>query len=165
MLRRLFEITPDVGTPTGPLLRANYDLTSLRGNPDFEAVAAVQWEKAAKEFGDACASKPDPYDCSILAVALHLLGRDSEAREAAATAASLEETADGCLALAWYHACARNREEVIRYLTCYADEAEPDPTFKLGEHEDFAWIRGDPEFDALAFRIAGYDYEREDPPE
>jgi Flp pilus assembly protein TadD len=164
MLRRHVQNAPE-SEMTGPILRANYQLTPLRGNPDFDAVAAVQWKKAAKEFGEACDSEPNSTDCSLHAVALHLLGRDVEAREAAATAASLEEDELGCLYLAWYHACARNREKVIRYLTCYADRAKPIKSFKLGEHEDYAWIRGDPEFDAVAFRIAGYDYETEDPPE
>jgi tetratricopeptide (TPR) repeat protein/predicted Ser/Thr protein kinase len=161
MLRRYVERADRGGQP----LRANWFLTPLRGNPEFDAVAAVQWEKAVKWNGEKCASEPNPVDCSHLAVALQLLGRDAEAREAAATAASLEKTADGCVLLAWYHACARNRDEVIRYLTCYSERAEPDPGFRLGEHQDYEWIRGDPKFDALAFRIAGYDYEREEPPE
>jgi tetratricopeptide (TPR) repeat protein len=139
------------GTP----LRANFGLTPLRGNPEFDAVAAKQWEKAVPFWGEQCASTPGMKVCAIHAVALHLTGRETEAREVAATAATLEETSEGCQALAWFHGCARNRNEVIRYLKCRLQLGRPNPNLVLGEHVDFEWLRGDPEFDAVAAEISG----------
>ena len=151
-LRRWVELA----TPRVPL-RANYGLTPLRGDPEFEMMAAQQWPKAAAFNADRCASQPSRAACALQAVALELMGHHEEAEAAAAKAASLDETWRGCQLLAWYYACARNRDEVIRYLTCSRDLGYPSPTLRLGEHQDYAWIQADPEFHAIAVELGGYE--------
>jgi hypothetical protein len=140
-------------------LRANSGLTPLRGDREFEALAAEQWAKVAEAQGGQCASKPSQIPCALQAVALCLLGRTEEAAAAAATASSREESSGGCQMLAWYHGCARNRDEVIRYLACRAELGQPQPLLRLAEHEDYEWIRDDPEFDAIVRKLGGYEEE------
>ncbi len=136
-------------------LRANFSLTPLRGDPGFEALGAEQWKTAETYWGEQCSTKPGRARCALHALALHLTGREHEARTVAEKAAEMEATATGCQFLAWYHAAARNRDEVLRYLTCRADLGEPRPDIRLGEHVDYEWIRGDPEFQAIAAAISG----------
>ena len=73
------------------LLRGHHDLDSLRGNPEFEALAAEQWSEALGHYGERCTSEPGRVVCALHAVALHLAGQESEAQAAADKAASLEE--------------------------------------------------------------------------
>ncbi len=147
-------------------LRGHLDLSSLRGDPGFEALAAAELKEAVAHYGEVCASDPRRRPCALHAVALHLSGRESEAREVAARAASLEEPDSlgrrvaALDALAWYHALARDRDEVIRHLRRRAEllgevqvptaHAHSIRAWRLAEHRDYAWLRGDPEFDALA---------------
>jgi tetratricopeptide (TPR) repeat protein/predicted Ser/Thr protein kinase len=154
LLRRRIEAAPG-GYP----LRANFNLTPLRGDPEFEALCAEQWETAVELWGEECASKPNRASCSLHALALHLTGREREAQVAATKAAAQEATAWGCQALAWYHGAAKNRDEVIRYLKCRAELGDPNPSLRLGEHVDYLWISGDPEFDAIVAEIGGYELE------
>ena len=149
------------------LLRGHHDLDSLRGNPEFEALAAEQWSEALGHYGERCTSEPGRVVCALHAVALHLAGQESEAQEAEEKAASLEENVSGSTddwdALAWYHALTANREEVIRLLWRHS-EVQKGPmivpgaagashtAWKLQEHRDYAWLVGDPEFDAFVTR-------------
>ena len=65
----------------------------------------------------------------------------------------MEAAETGYSQLARYHSLAGNRDEVLRYLRGYLElRGAPHQTFKLGEDEDFAWLVGDPEFDALVER-------------
>jgi hypothetical protein len=57
--------------------------------------------------------------------------------------------------LAWYHGCARNRDQVIRYLKRCRELGGCDAGLGLGDHEDYTWISGDQEFKALFAEPAG----------
>jgi hypothetical protein len=139
--------------PTWRPLRANFEFTSLRGDPEFEALAARQWANEAVAHGEKCASEPSRQECALQALSLCLLGRADEAAAAAAKAASLEETSSGCQALAWYHACARNRDEVIRHVK-RCRELGGCPSY-IRIHEDYTWLAGDTEFEALFTEASG----------
>jgi hypothetical protein len=131
------------------LLRGNGDLRALRGHPEFEKLAAEEWLEAATFYGQFCEEKPNRAVCALHAVALHLSGREEEARESADRAAALEATEWGCQTLAWYHGCARNRDEAIRYMQCLAEFKGGEAIAYLLDHLDYEWIRGDPEFEAI----------------
>jgi hypothetical protein len=80
-------------------------------------------------------------------------------------AARLEETTRGCEVLSWYHALTANREKVIRVLqrryelykgpVIFLEAHDASIGWRLQEHRDYAWLVGDPEFDAITARIAG----------
>ena len=138
------------------MLRGNGNLSSLRGDPAFEALAAEQWDESVRYYGDRCASEGTGQWCARWAVALQMTDRDAEAQQAAIHAASLEETEDGCRDLAWYYALTRNREEVLRFLRrAFEIRAAPDPLWRPQAQRDFAWLVGDPEFDAFVAEVTG----------
>ena len=80
-------------------------------------------------------------------------------------AASLEERSqtDDWDALAWYYALTANRGEVNRLLRRHSEVQKgfmivpgaagaSHTAWKLQEHRDYAWLVGDPEFDAFVTR-------------
>jgi tetratricopeptide (TPR) repeat protein len=177
LFRRHMKVVPDPNLCfTGHCVGAE-DLNSLRGDPEFEALLAEEWQKAVGHYGELCAAEPSDrqghqqqVNCAYYAVALHLTGREVEAQEAAAKAASLDaalaqevggqERALGVILLAWYHSFAKNREEAIDFVRRRAEIAGPIPGWKLGEHRGFEWLSGDPEFEALVAQLGQRGPER-----
>jgi tetratricopeptide (TPR) repeat protein len=153
MLRRHVEVHPGPAPPfSGGLLRGNFGFSALVGDPEYEAFAAALWEKWVGYSSERCASDPNMARCGMLALASQVTGRESEARDAAKKAVSFEQTLFGCQVLAWYHGVARNREGVVRYMTCMDELGLRGFDFSI--HRDYLWLQGDPEFDAVTARIA-----------
>ena len=150
LLRRSEELNP---SPT--LLRGNGDFSSLRGDPEFERLASELLKEVVVYYAEECTSQRTQTGCALHAVALQLIGREAEAERSAVMAASLDGTQRGYLRLSWYHALVRDRDEVIRYLRRYLElRGRPNLDLQLARRRDFAWLVGDPEFDAVVAEIA-----------
>ena len=138
--------------------RARAIAPSGRGVQETFADALLRvahWDEALLFFEQSCEGAKGQAACAGYAYVLQQVGREEDARQAAASATALEETPDGCLRLASYHGLARNRDEVIRLLQRRLDLAGPIPGWNPEDQPDYAWLVGEPEFEALTARIAG----------
>ena len=85
--------------------------------------------------------------CAWHAMALHMAGRESEARAVAERVADLPPRAGGLYNLACYHARAGHRDKAIASLQGAIDLGALNP--HMGRDPDLATLHDDPEFRAM----------------
>ena len=106
-----------------------------------------RFEEAARAESIACAQSNNQNPCALLAMTLHKAGHRDEALDVATKAATLTPSGIGAFSLAGYWAIVGDRARTIQYLR---QATKLGWTAELRNDPDFAPLKGDPEFEAIA---------------
>jgi tetratricopeptide (TPR) repeat protein len=142
-----------LGRPTEALTRAEQAVMlnpmnwQHRGALGISLMGLGRFEEAARAESIACEQSHNQNPCALLAMTLHKAGHREEALVVANKAATLTPSGIGAFSLAGYWAIAGNRAHAIEYLR---EAAKLGWTPDVRNDPDFEFLKGDPEFEAIA---------------